>query len=252
MRRFKQAIVRQPGENFANGITTANLGKPDYKKALAQHQSYCEALEKCGVQLTILEADPRFPDGCFVEDTAVVLDEAAIIVKPGDIARQGEEEKIAQILSQQKKTVNLNLPATLDGGDIMRVHHHFYIGMSARTNKEGAKQLAEILDSFGYTASQIPVKTVLHLKTGITCVGEDTYISVPEFVPYFSDKKLIVLEKEEYYSANCLLVNDYLLKPKGYPVSYKKLSDMGLQIIEIEMTEFEKMNGGLTCLSLLF
>lgn len=204
------------------------------------------------MQVTVLESDQRYPDGCFVEDTAVVLDEAAIIVRPGDIARQGEEEKIAQILAQHKNIENLKLPASLDGGDIMRVKNHFYIGMSARTNEEGAKQLADILTSFGYTTSRIPVNSVLHLKTGITCIGEDTFISIPEFVPYVSDKKVMVLEKEEYYSANCLLVNDYLLKPKGYPKSYKKLIDLGYQIIEIEMTEFEKMNGGLTCLSLLF
>jgi dimethylargininase len=252
MRRFKNAIVRQPGKNFADGISDSGLGKPSFEKALEQHHTYCSALVKCGLELTVLQADERFPDGCFVEDTALVLDELAIIARPGNPARLGEEEEIAQVLADFKPIETLELPGHVDGGDVMRTENHFYIGMSHRTNEVGAKQLAAILARYGYPSSQIPVKSVLHLKTGITYLGGDRFIAIDEFYDQFGNTKLIKLENDEKYSANCLLINDYLLIPKGFPKSKKQLIELGYQIIEIEMSEFRKMDGGLTCLSLLF
>jgi len=249
---FTQAITRKPGRNFADGITTAELGKPDFEKALTQHEAYCNALKKCGLNVTILEADEKYPDGCFVEDTAIVTKEVAIITKPGDIARLGEEERIMEILSQHRKIETITLPGNVDGGDILRVNNHFYIGMSKRTNKEGALQLSAILNKYGYTSSEMPVKSVLHLKTGITYLGNNNYISIDEFWNSFANFNIIKLNKEENYSANCLLINDYLLIPKGFSKSKQKILDLGYQIIEIEMSEFGKMDGGLTCLSLLF
>lgn len=252
MQKFTHAIVRQPGKNFADGITTAKLGKPSYEIALQQHADYCEALKKCGLKVTVLEADEKYPNGCFVEDTAIVTNEAAIIAKPGDNARLGEEQRISNVLSEHRKLEFIQLPGCVDGGDILRVDNHFYIGMSARTNNEGAKQLSLILTKYGYTSSQVPVKSVLHLKTGITYLGNNNFISVGEFLPLFGKSNVIALDKDESYSANCLLINDFLLVPKGYPKAKKAITDLGYKIIEVPMTEFEKMNGGLTCLSLLF
>ncbi|HOP05295.1 MAG TPA: arginine deiminase family protein [Tenuifilaceae bacterium] len=252
MHKHTKAIVRQPGKNFANGISTSALGKPSYELALKQHNAYCEALQSCGLEVIVLPADEKFPDGCFVEDTAVVTSEVAIITKPGDTARVEEVDRIAEVLSKYKKTETINLPGTLDGGDIMRVGNHFYIGMSKRTNEEGATQLASILAKYGYTSSQIPVKSVLHLKTGITCLGNNNFISVEEFANVFKESNVIKLDPDEFYSANCLKVNDYLLIPKGFPKSKKQIVELGYNVIEIEMTEFRKMDGGLTCLSLLF
>lgn len=252
MAQYTTAIIRQPGKNFANGITTSSLGKPSFELALKQHNAYCEALKSCGLEVTILEADENYPDGCFVEDTAIVTQEVAIITKPGDTDRIGEVDRIAVVLSKYKKTETINLPGTLDGGDIMRVGNHFYIGMSKRTNEEGAKQLAEILAKYGYTTSQIPVKKVLHLKTGITYLGSNNFISVEEFANVFKESTVIKLDPDEFYSANCLNINNRLLIPKGFPKSKKQIIDLGYSIVEIEMTEFRKMDGGLTCLSLLF
>ncbi len=252
MQRITRAIVRQPGKNFADGITTSNMGKPSFELALQQHNAYCDAIMKCGVEVTVLEADEHFPDGCFVEDTAVITKEVAIITKPGDIARLGEESRIAEILSEFKKIETISLPGNVDGGDILRVDNHFYIGMSHRTNQEGAKQLSEILSRYGYTSSQIPVKTVLHLKTGITYIGNNNYVSIDEFADLFKSSNVIKLDKEENYSANCLLINGNLLVPKGFPKSKNEIIKLGYNIIEVEMSEFRKMDGGLTCLSLLF
>lgn len=250
---FTKAITRKPGRNFANGITTSNLGKPDFRKALGQHASYCNALKKCGLNVTILEADETYPDGCFVEDTAIVTEKMAIITKPGNPTRRGEEKKISEILLKLKKKLeHIELPGNVDGGDIMRVGDHFYIGMSKRTNQEGAKQLAEIFSKYGYSASEIPVESVLHLKTGITYLGDNNFISIDAFSKDFESSNVIKLDQDENYSANCLLINNYLLIPKGFPKSKQKILELAYNIIEIEMSEFRKMDGGLTCLSLLF
>jgi len=249
---FTNAITRKPGKNFANGITTADFGKPDFQKAMKQHKLYCDALKKCGLEVTILEADEKYPDGCFIEDTAIVTEKMAVITKPGDSARLGEQEKISQTLSRFKNLEHIELPGNVDGGDIMRVGNHFYIGMSKRTNKEGAKQLSTIFSKYGYSSSEIPVKSVLHLKTGITYLGNDNFISIDEFSRIFESSNVINLDQDENYSANCLLINDFLLIPKGFPKSKQKIMELGYDIIEIEMSEFRKMDGGLTCLSLLF
>jgi len=247
-----KAIVRRPGRNFAGGITTSNLGKPDYEKALRQHAAYCDALARCGLEVTVLKADERYPDGCFVEDTAIVTRDVAVITRPGALARRGEEKEIAQVLSGYFKTVMIEEPGTLDGGDVLRVERHFYIGISGRTNREGARQLSDILARYGYTSSEKQVREGLHLKSDIAYLGRGNFISTPAFSEMAQGANTIILDNDESYSANCLLINDNLLIPGGFPKSGKKIADLRYNIIEVEMSEFRKMDGGLTCLSLLF
>ena len=248
---FTRAIVRKPGNNFADGITTTKLGNPNYELALNQHDQYCEALKKCGLKLTILESDIKYPDGCFVEDVAIITEKCAIISRLGNSARQGEEEKIKEVLSRKMKIENIKSPGTVDGGDILRIKNHFYIGLSKRTNQRGANQLKSILLNYGYTASTVPVKNILHLKTGITYIGRDNIVSIQDFSDRFKEFNVIQTDKDESYSANCLFVNDFLLIPKGFPKMRQKILDLRYKIIEVEMSEFRKMDGGLTCLSLL-
>lgn len=252
MARHTTALTRKPGKNFAGGITSAQLGKLDMEKALHQHEAYCLALEKCGLTVTVLEADKGYPDGCFVEDTAIVTEKMALITRPGDPARRGEEEEIAELLAKHLKTETIDPPGTADGGDVLRVGDHFYIGRSGRTNREGAKQLADILSAYGYTSSEIPVQEVLHLKTGITRLGADTFIAVDTFATAIDAAKMVRVVPEEAYAANCLPVNDHLLMPEGFPKTKKQLLGLGYDLIEVEMSEFRKMDGGLTCLSLLW
>jgi dimethylargininase len=249
---YSEAIVRRPGRNFAKGITTSNLGKPDFEKALEQHAAYCDALERCGVELIVLEADERYPDGCFVEDTAIVNSKVAIISNPGAVSRRGEEVEISRVLSGYRKSETIEFPGTLEGGDILRVENHYYIGLSGRTNKEGADQLSGILSKYGFTSSEIKVEAGLHLKSDIAYLGKGNFISTPAFSKMVYPANTIILDQDESYSANCLLVNDFLLIPKGFPKSKTKIADLGYNIIELEMSEFRKMDGGLTCLSLLF
>lgn len=249
---FTHAIVRQPGPNFAEGLTNAQLGKPNFELARVQHAAYCSALEGCGLQLTILEADPHCPDGCFVEDTAIVTEEVAIITRPGDPSRRGEPERIAEVLRQHKPIERIIAPACVEGGDVMRVGQHFYIGLSQRTNEGGVQQLSQILAQYGYTSSTIPVQGVLHLKTGITYIEQDTFVTTAEFVEHFAEFAPIQVSPQEAYAANCLRINERVLLPSGFPQVKQTLLKCGFSLIELELSEFEKMDGGLTCLSLLF
>lgn len=252
MTKLTTALTRKPGKNFATGITTSSLGKPDVAKALLQHESYCRALEKCGLTVSVLDADKRYPDGCFVEDTAVVTEKMAVITRPGDPARRGEEEEIAELLAKHRKIERIEPPGTVDGGDLLRVGNHFYIGRSRRTNQAGAKQLADILSTYEYTSSDIQVQHVLHLKTGITWLGVDTFIAIDAFATAIDAAKVVRVVPEEAYAANCLLINDHLLMPNGFPKTKPQLLSLGNDLIEVDMSEFRKMDGGLTCLSLLF
>ncbi len=249
---YSKGIVRRPGRNFANGITTSNLGKPDISKALEQHAAYCEALIKCGVELTVLEADERYPDGCFVEDTAVVNNKVKVISRPGAATRRGEEEAIDRVLAGSGQTESITAPGTLEGGDVLRAENHYFIGISERTNREGADQLTAILSKYGFTSSEIKVDAGLHLKSDIAYLGNGNFISTPVFSEIGHVPNTIILDPDEYYSANCLRVNDYLLIPKGFPKSKMRIKELGYDIIELDMSEFRKMDGGLTCLSLLF
>jgi len=249
---YSKAIVRKPGQNYIQGITTSNLGRPVIDKVLEQHQAYCNALIECDIELIVLEADENFPDGCFVEDTAVITKEVAIITRPGVESRRGEEVGISEILSVFRKIAKIHSPGAVDGGDIMRMNDHFFIGLSGRTNKEGARQLAFILSEYGYTSSEVPVETVPHLKSGITYTGKDYFISIEEFAAKFRKYEVVRVGKEESYSSNVLNVNGSLLIAAGYPETRIRLEGLGFKIISLEMSEFRKMDGALTCLSLLF
>ncbi len=245
------AILRKPGPNFAHGITSSGLGIPDFELALYQHAKYSEALEKCGLTITILETDPQYPDGCFVEDTAIITAHGAIITKPGHPARAGEEKKIAEILTQHMPLEFITGSGTVDGGDILHADQHFYIGRSDRTNSEGARQLAAILSKYGYTTSEVLVSEGLHLKSSATYIGENTILATPAYAKYFEAHTIIDVEDEEY-AANSVLVNGVVLFAAGFPKTKAKLIKAGFELNELDMSEFRKMDGGLTCLSLLY
>jgi dimethylargininase len=249
---YTKAIVRRPGKSFANGITASNLGRPDFSKAREQHAAYCDALIRCGVELTVLDADERYPDGCFVEDTAVVNSRVKVISRPGAATRRGEEEAITRVLAGSGPVESITAPGTLEGGDVLRAENHYFIGISERTNAEGAGQLEAILATHGFTTSLIRVEAGLHLKSDIAYLGNGNFISTPVFSQVSQPANTIILDPDEYYSANCLRVNDHLLIAKGFPKSKMKILELGYNIIELDMSEFRKMDGGLTCLSLLF
>ncbi len=252
---FNRAIVRKPSKNFQFGISTSNLGKPNYEKALLQHSKYVKALLKCNLSLIELNEDDRFPDSTFVEDTAIVDKDFSIITNLGVKSRKGEEIEIMEQLKLFYENIEyIKPPGTVEGGDVMKVEEHFYIGLSNRTNKEGADKLAEILKRYGYSSTKIPLKEVLHLKTGLSYLGDSILLVSGEFKDHsdFKEYDLIEVQKSEAYATNSLRINDYVLIPKGYPNLKKQIYNLNFKVLELDMSEFEKMDGGLSCLSLRF
>ena len=255
---FRNAIVRVPGENFEDGLTNATLGKPSYPKALEQHAAYCFALERCGLRVLSLPADSQHPDSTFVEDTAIVTSRWAILARPGAKSRQGEVSAIREALGRFFSAFQqIQPPGTLDGGDICEAGNHFFIGLSHRTNEDGARQLAGFLAGDGFSSSVVDIRAmngVLHLKSGIAYLGDNHLVVMDSMAdqPHFRNYDLIRVEPEETYAANCVRVNDYVLLPSGRPRLESALKQCGYKINPLDMTEFEKMDGGLSCLSLRF
>ena len=250
---FARAIVRAVPKTLDAGITSADLGTPDYEKARDQHTRYVEALEKCGLEVTALAADERYPDSVFIEDTAVVTGRCAIVARPGAQRRRGEIFEVEEALSGLYENVERIVdPGTLDGGDVLQVGDHFYIGLTRRTNREGAGQLAEILRGYGFGASLVGLRRFLHLKTGVAYLGGDDLVVAGELV---EKEELgafvrIVVPPEEEYGANCIRVNDRVLVAAGHERTAERIVERGYEVIELETSEFRKVDGGLSCLSL--
>ena len=255
---FKHAIVRKPAENFAAGLTTATLGKPDYPKALAQHEDYCQALVRCGLALTRLDPDPGFPDSTFVEDTAVLIAGGAILTRPGAPSRNGEVRSIAGVLAEFfPPPQTIAAPGTLDGGDICEAEGATFIGISERTNQAGAEQLAGLLALQGLRSVLVDIRGVggiLHLKSGLAYLGEGRLAAIPALSDReaFRDYEVVVVPPGEEYAANCVRVNEHVLMASGFPETERALARLGHSLIRLDMSEFRKMDGGLSCLSLRF
>ncbi len=248
------AIARRPAPTMAHGLTTAALGPPDFAQALVQHEAYVAALEECGLQVTVLDGLPEFPDAHFVEDVAVVTPELAVLTRPGAVTRRGEVRFIAASLSARRPTVSIETPGTLDGGDVLTVGNHLFIGLSERTNEAGARQLGEALARFGYGWTLVPVEAGLHLKSSVTAVGENTLLMTAALadLPAFARFERIVVDPAEAYATNTLLLNGRLVVPRGFPRTRQALEVLGVAMLELDMSEFRKMDGALTCLSLRF
>jgi dimethylargininase len=249
---FKKAITRIPARSFANGLTTSKLGKPDYELMLQKHFKYVETLVKLGLEVTQLEPFDDFPDAHFVEDVAVVTNEIAVITNPGAPERNGEKNFIKAPLSKFRDVEFIESPGNLEGGDVLQIDKHFFIGISDRTNKEGAIQLGSILSKYGYTFTTINVGPGLHLKSSVNYIGKNTLLITEHFFnnPIFDSYNKILVDKDEEYAANSLLINDTILTPKGFPKTKRKLTKLNPNMIELDMSEVQKMDGGLTCLSI--
>lgn len=257
-KRISRAIVRPPSSNFAAGLTTVDLGTPIYARALEQHKRYCEALQLCGLELTALEPDLSYPDATFVEDTVVLTERCAILMRPGAPSRTGEVESIATSLAPfYSAFTSIQEPGMVDGGDICEAGNHFFIGLSKRTNLNGAEQLERLLSAAGYTSSLVDISDtscILHLKSGIAYLGENRLVVIEMLAKReeFRDYELIHVPFGEEYAANCVHINDYVLVASGYPTFERKLQELGCNTLAVEMSEFQKMDGGLSCLSIRF
>jgi dimethylargininase len=255
---FTNAIVRAPSRTIAEGLTTAGLGRPDLDTTFAQHADYCAALEQCGLRLTRLESDDRFPDATFVEDTAILTDRVAILTNPGAPSRQGEVAAVRVALMEFYPSLEaISAPGTVDGGDVCQAGEHFFIGRSHRTNEAGARQLGDVLSRHGYTSTTVDIRDIpplLHLKSGLTALDGGRLLLVEALAghPAFRGYESIPVAADERYAANCVQVNDRVLVAAGFPRTQEALRDRGYALIVLDVSEFQKMDGGLSCLSLRF
>ena len=255
---FKNVIVKRPCKAMIEGITSApELGKPDYELALKQHDAYIEALKSCGVEVKVLPADEAYPDSCFVEDPAVLTRKCAIITNPGAESRNGEVQAMIPVIKEyypEGLIEYIKSPGTLEGGDVMMVGDHFYVGRSHRTNEEGIRQFIAILNKYGMTGSEVPLEKVLHLKTGVNYIENNNMLVSGEFIdkPDFEKYNKIVVPEEESYGANCIWVNDTVIVAEGYPTVLAEVEKAGYKTIIVDTSEYRKLDGGLSCLSLRF
>jgi len=225
----------------------------DVERAQAQHGQYEAYLAGLGCELHRLPAEPDLPDSVFVEDAAVVLDELAIITRPGAASRRLETESIAQALRPFRRLAFIQPPGTLDGGDVLCIGHAIYIGLSGRSNQVGIEQVRLLVDPFGYRVEGVPVTGCLHLKSAVTQVAEDAVLINRDWVDgrIFRELKLVDVDPSEPMGANALLVGSTVVYPVAYPRTRRRLKEAGVAVQAVDVSELAKAEGGVTCCSLI-
>ena len=249
------AITRQVSPAIAMCELTHLERQPiDLPTAISQHHLYEQALLELGVEVISLPADPELPDSVFVEDTALVLDELAILTRPGADSRKPEVASIGQALSHYRELVAIQSPGSLDGGDILQVGRKVFIGISTRSNLSAVQQMQTCLKPFGYQVQGIQVAGCLHLKSAVTLIAEDTLLINPTWVNIaeFDAFKLVEIHPSEPYAANALRIEEVLLYQPGFSGTAKQLEAAGFQLKLVDASELGKAEGALTCCSLVF
>jgi len=215
----------------------------DVNRARSQHAQYENLLTDLGCEVRRLPEEPDLPDSVFVEDTAIVLDDVAVITRPGASLRRNETQSIAEVLSEYRTIKQITDPGTLDGGDVLRIGRTLYVGNSVRSNITGIKQLMEIVASYGYDVEVVEVKGCLHLKSAASLVDADSFGGSREFIE---------IDPGEPYAANALLVGDELMYPQSFPRTRLRLESIGIGVRVVDVSELQKAEGALTCCSLIF
>lgn len=252
---YTYALVRGVPGTYHNCVSDSpGAGSIDVDLAQRQHQLYCSALEGQGLQLIEINPDNDLPDCCFVEDTAIIAGGTAIITRMDTPSRAPETAATQMVLEKHKITREIKIPATLDGGDVMKIDKKIYIGLSTRTNQEAVEQVQSLVQGEGYQVIPVNVNDILHLKSACTYIGQGCVVLSRGHVDpcVFSQYKIITIPQEESYAANCLAVNGRVLIARGYPRTREMIEKLGFETLELDMTEFKKGNGSLTCLSVLF
>ncbi len=225
----------------------------DVAVASSQHEAYRRALEALGCRVLALRAEEALPDAVFVEDVAVVLDEVAIMTRPGAESRRAEVSSVAEVLARHRPLRALEAPGTLDGGDVLRVGRSLYVGQSARSNAAGIAQLRERAAEFGYTVHPVPIHGCLHLKSAVTQVAEDTLLVQPAWVDpaAFPGSRLITVDPGEEHAANALWLGSGVVYPACFPRTRQRLEDAGIAVTPVDVSELQKAEGAVTCCSLV-
>jgi dimethylargininase len=235
-------------------LTHLDRAPIDVARARRQHKAYERALASVGCAVQRLPADEDMPDSVFIEDTAVVLDEVAVITRPGAESRRAETEAVADALASHRPLVRIQAPGTLDGGDVLVADRTVFVGLSARTNEAGIEQLRGALAPFGYDVRAVPVRGCLHLKTAVTRVGGGRLLINRDWVPAeaFAGWALIDVDPSEPFAANALRIGDAVIYPDAFPRTRERLESHGTRIVPVPADELAKAEGGVTCCSLVF
>jgi dimethylargininase len=225
----------------------------DVDLARAQHRRYEESLAALGCSILRLPEAPDLPDSVFVEDVAIVLDEAALITRPGAESRRLEIAGVEQALRPYRRLLHIEAPGTLDGGDVLRMGKRIYVGLSRRSNPAGIRQLRELLSGFGYEVAAVPLTGCLHLKSAVTQVARDAVLINPSQVDpaAFPSIRHIEVAPVEPEAANSLLIGDTVIYPDSYPATRARLEAQGIRVITVPASELAKAEGGVTCCSLI-
>ena len=248
------ALTRAVPDSMAHCELTHLDREPiDIAVARAQHAAYEDALRSLGCRVERMEPLPDAPDSVFVEDTAVVLDELAIITRPGAVSRRIEVESVAKALFRYREIATITAPATIDGGDVLRVGRRIFVGLSSRTNAAAAEQLRAIVEPLGYEVIVIPVQGVLHLKSAITQAGPSHLLVNRALIDTgpFASFGFIDVDPEEPGAANAALVEEAILFPSRFPRTRQRLEAAGIRVITLDASELAKAEGALTCCSLM-
>jgi dimethylargininase len=222
--------------------------------ARRQHEAYCGTLRDLGLELIWVDPDDRFPDCCFVEDPAVVAGDTAIVTRMGVSTRVGEEAAVREALQPFKRIREIMSPGTLEGGDVLRIDQKMYVGLTKRTNRSGLEQLDALVSELGFEVTPVEVLSGLHLKSACTYIGDGHVVLVPGRIEegVFAEYNTIEVASEEAPAADCLRVRDRVLILEGYPATRRRVEAEGFDTVVLEMSEFEKCEGALTCLSIVF
>ncbi len=249
------AITREISPRIAECELTHLAREPiDVARAHVQHHQYQELLTELGCKLIRLPAESELPDSVFVEDTAIVLDELAVITRPGAESRRAETASVADALKRYRKLAYIEPPGTLDGGDVLLVNKKLYVGLSKRSNPQGIEQLRRVLASFDYSVTAVELRDCLHLKSAVTQVADKTLLINRDWVDdrVFDFFKLIDVDSSEPFAANALRIGDNVIYPKAFPKTRKRLETQGIKIRGVNASELAKAEGGVTCCSLIF
>ncbi len=251
---MKIAITRDVSSRFNEcEITHIDRAPIDVRAACVEHHEYVKALKQLGCQVVELPEEPDLPDSVFVEDTAFILDEVAVITRPGADSRKPETESITQALSPYRPLIHVTDPATVDGGDVLVLGKNIFIGISTRSNDASVRQIQELLDKYGYKVTGVEMHDCLHLKTAVTKVDEKTLLINPNWVDtfHFKDFDWIEVDPSEPFAANCLPVEGAIIYPTAFPKTQQRLEQKGYKMVTVNVAELAKAEGAVTCCSLI-
>ncbi len=249
------ALLREVSDGLARCELTHRERRPiDVAAARREHAEYARLLAALGCEVRALPGEERFPDCVFIEDTAVVLPEVAVVTRPGAASRRGETAAVAAALREFRPVVEVAAPATLDGGDVLRLSRRLHVGLSGRSSAEGVEQLRRHLEPHGYEVVEVAIDGCLHLKSAVTQVGEDLLLANPDWVDLtaFAGWRMLEVDPAEPDAANALLVGDRVVFPAAYPRTRRRLERAGVAVAPVAAAELAKAEGGVTCCSLVF